>query len=73
MIKTTISAEHFKAIDYNELMRNFGKSLFGEMLFSEEGLTRLAQNPTMLASFFILTYAVSQIYQFFRENVSLSI
>ncbi|OXA51314.1 ubiquitin-like modifier-activating enzyme ATG7 [Folsomia candida] len=64
MIKTTISAEHFKAIDYNELMRNFGKSLFGEMLFSEEGLTRLAQNPTMLASFFILTYADLKKYKF---------
>jgi hypothetical protein len=41
------------------MMRNFGQSQFGEMLFSEEGLEKVSKNPSVLASFFILTYGVS--------------
>jgi hypothetical protein len=58
ILKTTLSLEHFKAQDYNGLMQTFGQTLLGD-LFSEDGLQRIAENPSVLSTFFILSYAVS--------------
>lgn len=59
ILKTTISLDHFKGLDYNEVMRTFGCRLFGDMLFTEEGLQKIAKDPRVLSSFFILTFAVN--------------
>lgn len=58
LLINTNTAEQFKQVDKNEMMKSMGVNLLGK-LWTEEGIVEISKNPAILASFFILTFAVS--------------
>ncbi|CAL8093061.1 unnamed protein product [Orchesella dallaii] len=59
----TNTAEQFKQVDKNDLMVSMGSALIGK-LWSEDGLKEITQNPSILGSFYLLTYADLKKYKF---------
>jgi hypothetical protein len=58
LLITTKTREQFKELDYNEVMKSTGLGFLKD-LFTDEGLCRIRTDPSVLASFFILTFPVS--------------
>lgn len=59
LLINTNTAEQFKKLDKNDLMKDMGSNLLGKLL-TDEGLVEISSNPAILGSFFLLTFAVSE-------------
>ncbi|ODM99826.1 Ubiquitin-like modifier-activating enzyme ATG7 [Orchesella cincta] len=63
LLINTNTAEQFKQLDKNELMVSMGSALLGK-LWSEDGLKEITKTPSILGSFYILTFADLKKYKF---------
>jgi len=58
LLVTTNSLQEFKDLNYNDVMKTFGSTLLKNLL-TEDGLELVAEDPSVLSSFLILTFPVS--------------